>query len=62
MNQIILMKETNDHNFQSNCPNNINYQSTKQGLIFEERLQSKSVCSVCLKELDESICRIIKET
>ncbi len=31
----------------------------KQGLIFDENIQKSPVCSVCLREIDESVHRIV---
>ena len=39
--------------------NDTSYHGAKQGLIFDENLQKSSVCNVCLREINESIHRIV---
>jgi len=53
------MKETHDSNSESYYPNYTRNQSEKKGLIFEENSQRNPTCNVCLREMDESIYRIV---
>jgi len=56
---MITMNETHDYNSQTYYQNDTNYYNKKQGLIFEENSQRNPMCNVCLKELNESIYRIV---
>lgn len=53
------MDEINNDIFQSSLPSNPNHSNEKQGLIFEEKLQSTPICNVCLKKMNDSIYRIV---
>lgn len=54
-----LMNKTHDYNSQICYQNDTNYHDDKQGLIFEENSQKNPICDVCLKEMNESIYRIV---
>jgi len=53
------MKEIHDYKFESCYTKDTSNPTKKQGLIFEENLSRNSVCNVCLKEMDDSVYRIV---
>ena len=53
------MKETPACNSESKCPIETSFQTSQHGLIFEEISTKNPVCNVCLREMDESVYRII---